>query len=171
MHRDLKLENIVKVGKLWKLVDFGFAYEGNIDDPVVKSRLGNKYGRAPEILEGRNYNYKSDIWSLGVLCYKLVYNRFPFELGGVGDLDRMKLNPFQTQLVPKGVRERNIQSFISRCLTYKPEDRINWEDIMRHPIMNDSLLDDILVSEIHHTMSGEIVDVDLEIISEIFEQT
>lgn len=25
MHRDLKLENIVKVGEVWKLIDFGFA--------------------------------------------------------------------------------------------------------------------------------------------------
>jgi serine/threonine protein kinase len=48
MHRDLKLENVVRVGKdCWKLIDFGFAYHGNIDESVVKSKLGNRYGRAP----------------------------------------------------------------------------------------------------------------------------
>lgn len=86
MHRDLKLENIVRVGNAWKLVDFGFAIQGNINEAVVQSKLGNRYGRAPEILEGRVYNYKSDIWSLGVLCYKLVYNKFPFEGGNIGDV-------------------------------------------------------------------------------------
>jgi len=166
MHRDLKLENVVRVGNVWKLVDFGFAYQGNIDDPVLQSKLGNKYGRAPEILEGRTYNYKSDIWSIGVLCFKLVYKRFPFEQGGVADLGRMKLNPFSqlnqtSPLVPKSFRERNIQFFISHCLVYDPNQRIGWEDIMRHPLMTDTLLEDILEKEISHTQSGRIVDPDV----------
>ena len=49
----ISVGEMVQIGNVWKLVDFGFAYQGNIDDPIIHSRLGNKYGRAPEILENR----------------------------------------------------------------------------------------------------------------------
>lgn len=37
MHRDLKLENIVRVGDVWKLIDFGFATNKQIEEFTSKS--------------------------------------------------------------------------------------------------------------------------------------
>lgn len=31
MHRDIKLENVVKFGDVWKLIDFGFSTQKDID--------------------------------------------------------------------------------------------------------------------------------------------
>lgn len=33
---------------------------------------------APEILEKRSYNYKADIWSLGVIIFELLTGHTPF---------------------------------------------------------------------------------------------
>jgi len=33
---------------------------------------------APEVIEGRLYDYKIDIWSIGVVAYCMLYSKYPF---------------------------------------------------------------------------------------------
>ena len=33
---------------------------------------------APEILKGENYNFKSDIWSLGIIIYFMLNKEYPY---------------------------------------------------------------------------------------------
>ena len=33
---------------------------------------------APEILKGEEYNYKEDLWSIGIIIYRLYFGKFPF---------------------------------------------------------------------------------------------
>lgn len=40
---------------------------------------GTLYYRAPEMFTGGGYNEKVDIWAAGVLLYKIVTGRTPFE--------------------------------------------------------------------------------------------
>lgn len=40
---------------------------------------GTVYYMSPEILQKQAYNPKAaDIWSLGIVLYKLLYNKYPF---------------------------------------------------------------------------------------------
>lgn|SRR3990167_2392031 len=84
-HLDLKLENIMiepKSGEI-KLIDFGFA-ESTVDETTLKEKMINKYRgsvhySAPEIIRNVPFDgKKADIWSLGVLFYVLVAEKFPF---------------------------------------------------------------------------------------------
>lgn len=83
VHRDIKLENILydpKAAKL-KLIDFGICRKhrrrGAKFDMLTIT--GTLYYRAPEMFTGGGYNEKVDIWAAGVLLYKLVTGRTPFE--------------------------------------------------------------------------------------------
>lgn len=87
MHRDIKLQNIIKIGHTYKLIDFGFAIQADIDNPVLTSYLGNRLGKSPEIYKYKHYDYKSDIWSLGVLFYCILYKKPPYN----GDVDNMEM--------------------------------------------------------------------------------
>ena len=44
-----------------------------------KTKIGTPFVMAPEIWEGKKYNQKSDIWSLGCVLYKMLAFRYPFQ--------------------------------------------------------------------------------------------
>jgi len=82
VHRDIKPENILlniddHDDVSWiKLIDFGtarYAYKSE----KLRRKIGTSYYMAPEVLD-RNYNYKCDIWSIGVVCYILLSGSPPY---------------------------------------------------------------------------------------------
>ena len=81
VHGDIKLENILltEEGRI-KLGDFGLARKSN---DLIKQNCGTVEYAAPELLTDlltdNSDPFKSDIWSLGVTLYALMYKRFPFD--------------------------------------------------------------------------------------------
>ena len=83
LHRDIKPDNIFvndrsASGILYKLGDFGVAAKmKNVSATLsVKGALGYM---APEIIQGKPYDQRVDIYSLGLTLYKLMNgNRLPF---------------------------------------------------------------------------------------------
>jgi serine/threonine protein kinase len=84
VHRDIKLENIMlrERGNLSKgivLIDFGIA--GLMLNSREHCEEGTLRYAPPELLTGSSYKADSsfDVWSLGILLYKLVFGKFPFD--------------------------------------------------------------------------------------------
>lgn len=79
LHRDLKAQNIflTKAGVV-KLGDFGIAYPLNHTYENARTMVGTPYYLSPEIIENKPYNFKSDMWSLGVLLYEMCALSPPF---------------------------------------------------------------------------------------------
>jgi calcium-dependent protein kinase len=78
VHRDIKPENIMIGGDgEIKLIDFGLSEKSVKKDASLHTIAGTPYYMAPEVLEG-DYNFKCDIWSLGVLMYVLLSGYLPF---------------------------------------------------------------------------------------------
>ena len=48
--------------------------------------LGSPLYMAPEVLIGEKYTIKADIWSLGVVLYRMVFGFCPFEEKNIGKL-------------------------------------------------------------------------------------
>uniref|UniRef100_A0A914IBJ5 non-specific serine/threonine protein kinase n=1 Tax=Globodera rostochiensis TaxID=31243 RepID=A0A914IBJ5_GLORO len=82
IHRDIKPRNVLLSAdmKTAKLCDFGIAIKLP-QGQRAKGRFGEagtiNY-MAPEILEGREYDFKCDIWSLGCIVYELVVRKKAF---------------------------------------------------------------------------------------------
>lgn len=80
IYYDLKPENILvkdfNSQPRLKLIDFGFAEKYNNQQ---KSEVkGTAEYIAPELLNKSPHNHSVDLYSLGIILYRLVYNRFPF---------------------------------------------------------------------------------------------
>ncbi|KAL6968837.1 calcium,calmodulin-dependent protein kinase [Sarracenia purpurea var. burkii] len=79
-HRDIKPDNILfdRRNKL-KLADFGSAeLFGCSERQTMRGVVGTPYYVAPEILSGREYSEKVDVWSAGVILYIMLAGVPPF---------------------------------------------------------------------------------------------
>jgi calcium-dependent protein kinase len=138
-HRDLKPENFMYVdaartGSI-KLVDFGLAKNWR-GEQIMKSKVGSPYFVAPEVLNGE-YNYRCDVWSLGVVLYLLLAGQPPF-LGS---------NPTQVyRRAKEGVVNfdgkvweqvsEHAKDLIVKMLTVDAEARITLDQVARHPFFS-----------------------------------
>lgn len=78
-HCDIKLENILlsKNGSA-KLADFGFAKSREIEAESDEF-CGTLPYSAPEVIQGIEYNTrKTDMWSMGVVLYVMLFGAFPY---------------------------------------------------------------------------------------------
>ena len=79
LHRDLKSQNLFLTKRgILKLGDFGIARVLSNTKSKAKTVVGTPYYLSPEISRSESYNFKSDIWSLGVLLYEMAALQPPF---------------------------------------------------------------------------------------------
>ena len=65
------------------MCDLGLSKETN--QRPHTPRVQNRYYRAPEVLLGLNYDEKIDIWSLGIMTSKLIFQKSVFLFGPEDD--------------------------------------------------------------------------------------
>jgi serine/threonine protein kinase len=138
VHRDLKPENVFLVwddedgADVAKVVDFGIAkftdaQMGNSSATRTGSVLGTPYYMSPEQARGlRSVDYRSDLWSVGVIAYRCIIGTLPFEGEAVGDL-LVKLCtaplPIPSQLAPDV--PPGFDAWFAKALTREPEGRFS----------------------------------------------
>lgn len=75
LHRDFKLANILLHDGQIKIADFGFA-KLLTEEEFAKTVLGSPLNMAPEVIKGKEYNSKADIYSIGVCFYEMLYGKY-----------------------------------------------------------------------------------------------
>jgi serine/threonine protein kinase len=98
VHRDLKIENILVKTKQgsskkesfedfeFKVADLGLAKAVTSHEDMIKTLCGTPVCMAPEIVAGRFYNYKVDVWSVGTLLFHLLTGTYPFKGRSIEEL-------------------------------------------------------------------------------------
>ena len=131
-HRDIKLENILLIinneNIKIKLIDFGFAVKCNKNE-FQNFFCGTLYYMPPEIKKKKKYlPYYSDIWSLGVLLYTMLYGKFPFN--GNNDELYYLINKCE-YFFPENIDISNeAKHLIEKMIVFEPNKRICLEDII-----------------------------------------
>ena len=80
-HCDIKHKNILLNNKGMtpkvKIADFGLACHLN-DDECFKHESGTLGYKAPEMINKQPGDFRSDVWSLGIITYELLCGEMPF---------------------------------------------------------------------------------------------
>lgn len=98
VHRDIKCENLLMDnGYNIKLSDFGFAKGHNKtknNQMALSETFCGSYAYAsPEILRGIPYQpQNSDIWSMGVVLFAMVFGRLPFDDSNYKELLKVNIH-------------------------------------------------------------------------------
>ena len=136
IHRDLKPQNILitDVGDI-KITDFGFArYFDN--DLLIQTICGSPLYMAPEIMKSQKYDYKSDLWSVGIIFYEMLVGNTPFKSKNIYELIRRIENDV-VKVPSKFKLSINCQNLLYSLLKKDPEERISWEEFFDHTLLRD----------------------------------
>eukprot|EP00002_Diphylleia_rotans_P010344 TRINITY_DN207_c0_g1_i7.p1 TRINITY_DN207_c0_g1~~TRINITY_DN207_c0_g1_i7.p1 ORF type:complete len:611 (-),score=168.11 TRINITY_DN207_c0_g1_i7:29-1627(-) len=129
IHRDLKTSNIL-IDKDFNayLCDFGFARVKVQNQTMTK--CGTVAYQAPEILEGKRYNEKADVYSFGIVLWEIETRKAPYD-----DMDGMKV----TMSVVKGLRpeiplsiDSNMKRLMTKCWAHNSEDRPSFSEMKEY---------------------------------------
>ena len=130
LHRDLKSANVF-------LFRDGTAKLGDLNVSKITPRglgctqTGTPYYASPEVWRDNPYNLKSDIWSLGCLCYEMLMLKTPFRAESMEGLYRKVMKGKYPEISKK--YSNKFDYVISCMLQLKPEDRPTTEDILKIP--------------------------------------
>lgn len=153
VHRDLKPSNILVTGEGEpKLLDFGIARlvesveeEAEGAAPTQGWRLLTPGYASPEQLRGERVGVPSDVYSLGVLLYRLLAGQLPLDVSGMGPGEAIQtvstqVPPLLSSAAEPDTRRRlqgDLDAIVSRALRKEPRERYPSvaalaEDLRRH---------------------------------------
>jgi len=147
VHSDLKPGNFLLVKQSLKLIDFGIAKRiaSNTTNISRESSVGTISYMAPEAVKqgAVKMGRPSDIWSLGIILYQMVYMKAPF-----AHLDPMQrlfalTDPNVAVEFPRGHRFENhsqevqeaLLDVLQRCLQRDPSRRPTIPELLEHPFL------------------------------------
>lgn len=144
VHRDLKPENILLYDEISdtdiRIADFGLARRTS-GPYSLRTQCGSPNYVAPEIIRGKCYGSKVDMWSIGVILYILLCGYMPFCGSEPKQLYRQVVRgdySFHDEEW-SGVSE-DAKSLITCLLEINPEKRIDAKDALKHAwITNDGM--------------------------------
>ena len=145
IHRDIKPKNILLTNsrRVLKIADFGFAKQSKEQD-LYETMCGSPLYMAPEITGHNYYTKQTDLWSIGMMLYEMLYNFHPFhkckslpELRNRIDDTKIDIPAYdENNEVINGNVSDECLSLLKKLLQKDVKERITWDEFFSHPWIN-----------------------------------
>ena len=126
IHRDVKPENVmIRKDGVLKLMDFGIAQVIDLERMTVTGQLlGSPAYMAPELIEGKPLDFRTDVFAVGIMLYQLATGRLPFAGKNPHEvLRRIVEGKFpDPRTLNKRVSDR-LARMLEHALARRPDDR------------------------------------------------
>lgn len=126
IHRDIKPANVMisHQGEV-KLMDFGIARDDKLGDLTeTGTGLGTPSYMSPEQILGDKLDFRSDIFSVGIVLYQMVTGRKPFVEDDTRTvMQKIRLDRYTSPRKLNGAVPRTLERIIARCLEKLPANR------------------------------------------------
>ncbi|MFO0697211.1 MAG: serine/threonine-protein kinase [Polyangiales bacterium] len=126
IHRDIKPANIMisREGQV-KLMDFGIARDENLSDLTeTGTGLGTPSYMSPEQILGDKLDFRSDIFSVGIVLYQMITGRKPFvEDDSRTVMQKIRLDRFVSPTKWNREVPRQLERILTRCMEKMPANR------------------------------------------------
>jgi serine/threonine-protein kinase len=138
VHRDIKPENTMldSAGTV-KLTDFGVARLVDPDATVTAAAVGTPGYMAPEQVEGRTVDHRTDIYALGVVLYETVIGHHPCRTDNSFSVATRQIQ--DSPGLPRESHPRlpsNLEEIILKCMKRDPRQRFQSACELKSALLN-----------------------------------
>jgi len=135
IHKNLTPENILL--KKTEKENLQIKVQNYNLENLVKHKKKDVYSFyiAPESYQIDEYNYKSDLWTIGILIYKMLFNTVPFE--SLEEYSEYISSEGSIPIAIKEIENENLNDLIRNLLVFSPKERINWKEYYNHPFFKE----------------------------------
>ncbi|KAL4467995.1 hypothetical protein ABPG72_015865 [Tetrahymena utriculariae] len=132
IHRDIKIHNIFLSNEnIVKLGDFGISIQLDKSEIYAKTQLGTPYYLSPEVVQGKNYDQKVDIWMIGCFLYEICELVRPFQGATWSEVD-YKIQHIEPEPIDESYSQF-LQILVKKLLQKDPQQRPSINDILEMP--------------------------------------
>lgn len=136
VHRDIKSDNLLmgSRGEV-RLADFGFCAQLTRQKQARHSVVGTPYWMAPEVIRGKDYGMKVDVWSVGIMCIEMVEGEPPYlEFPPLRALFLIVTNGTPKLKKPE-MYSREFRDFLQSALAVEVTKRLSSRELLRHSFL------------------------------------